>query len=123
MYMVASISGVVPQVKAGRVRALGVSTKQPLAVLPQVPPVADALPGYEARGWNGILAPAGTPKGIIERLHNGIVKVVRSPEFAQQLTSEGATAVGNTPLAFDAVIRADIAKWAAVIREAGIKSD
>ena len=123
MYMVASISGVVPQVKAGRVRALGVSTKQPLAVLPQVPPVADALPGYEARAWNGILAPAGTPKGIIERLHNGIVKVVRSPEFAQQLTSEGATAVGNTPLAFDAVIRADIAKWAAVIREAGIKSD
>jgi tripartite-type tricarboxylate transporter receptor subunit TctC len=123
MYMVASISGVVPQVKAGRVRALGVSTKQPLAVLPQVPPVADALPGYAARGWNGILAPAGTPKGIIERLHNGIVKVVRSPEFAQQLTSEGATAVGNTPLAFDAVIRADIAKWAAVIREAGIKSD
>ena len=123
MYMVASISGVVPQVKAGRVRALGVSTKQPLAVLPQVPPVADALPGYEARGWNGILAPAGTPKGIIERLHNGIVKVVRSPEYAQQLTSEGATAVGNTPLAFDAVIRADIAKWAAVIREAGIKSD
>src|SRR5437764_7611046 len=123
MYMVASISGVVPQVKAGRVRALGVSTKQPLAVLPQVPPAADALPGYEARGWNGILAPAGTPKAIVERLHDGIVKVVRSPEFTQQLTNEGATAVGNTPPEFDAVIRADIAKWAAVIREAGIKSD
>ena len=88
-----------------------------------MPPVADALPGYEARGWNGILAAAGTPKAIIERLHNGIVKVVRSPEFTQQLTNEGATAVGNTPPEFDAVIRADIAKWAAVIREAGIKSD
>ena len=123
MYMVASISGVMPQLKSGRVRALGVSTQQALPVLPNVPPIADALPGYEARGWNGILAPAGTPKHILERLHREIVKIVRSPEFAQNLTNEGATAVGNTPEEFDAVLRADLKKWAAVVREAGIKGE
>ena len=123
MYMVASISGVMPQLKSGRVRALGVSTRQSLPVLPNVPPIADALPGYEARGWNGILAPAGTPKHIIDRLHKEIAGIVRSPEFAQNLANEGATAVGNTPQEFDAVIRADMKKWAAVIREAGIKGE
>ena len=123
MYMVASISGIMPQLKSGRVRALGVSTKQPLPVLPNVPPIADALPGYEARGWNGILAPAGTPKHIIGRLHKEIAGIVRSPEFAQNLANEGATAVGNTPEEFDAVIRADMKKWAAVIREAGIRGE
>ena len=123
MYMVASISGVMPQLKSGRVRALGVSTRQSLPVLPNVPPIADALPGYEARGWNGILAPAGTPKHIIDRLHQEIAGIVRSPEFAQNLANEGATAVGNTPQEFDAVIRADMKKWAAVIREAGIKGE
>ena len=123
MYMVASISGVMPQLKSGRVRALGVSTRQSLPVLPNVPPIADALPGYEARGWNGILAPAGTPKHIIDRLHKEIAGIVRSPEFAQNLANEGATAVGNTPQEFDAVIRADMKKWAAVIKEAGIKGE
>lgn len=123
MYMVASISGVVPQIKSGRVRALGVSAKQSLPVLPNVPPLADALPGFEARGWNGILAPAATPKNIIDRLHQQIVTIVRSPEFGQHLAAEGAIAVGNTPAEFAAVIRADLKKWAAVVREAGIKSD
>jgi tripartite-type tricarboxylate transporter receptor subunit TctC len=123
IYMVASISGVMPQIKSGRVRALGVSTLQPLPILPNVPPIADALPGYEARGWNGILAPAGTPKPILEKLHREIVKIVRSPEFSQNLFVEGATAVGNTPEEFAAVIRADMKKWAAVIKEAGIKGE
>jgi tripartite-type tricarboxylate transporter receptor subunit TctC len=123
LYMIASISGVMPQIKSGRVRALGVSTKQALPALPNVPPIADALPGYEARGWNGILAPAGTPKAIIDKLHREIVKIVRSPDFAKNLTAEGATAVGNTPEEFAAMIRADMKKWEAVISEAGIKGE
>ncbi len=123
LYFIASAGTVVPQEKAGRVRALGVSTKLRLPILPQVPPIADALPGYEAVGWNGILAPTGTPKTIIERLHREIVKIVRSAEFSQQLTGEGATAVGNTPAEFDAMIRADISKWAAVVKSAGIQRE
>ena len=123
LYFIASAGTVVPQEKAGRIRSLGVSTRHRLPVLPHVPPIADALPGYEAVGWNGILAPAGTPKAIIERLHSEIAKIVRSPEFSQQLTGEGATAVGNTPAEFDTMIRADMRKWADVVRDAGIQRE
>lgn len=116
-YLIGSAGTVGPQVKAGRIRALGVGAKQRLAILPEVPPIGDTLPGYEARGWNGILAPAGTPKAIIDRLNREIVKVVRAPEFAQVLAGEGATAVGNSPAEFDAIVRADIQKWAKIIRD------
>lgn len=119
-YLMASAGTVVPQMKAGRVRALGVGSKQRLSILPDVPPISDILPGYEARGWNGVLAPTGTPKAIIERLNREIVKVVRAPEFAQVLTTEGATAVGNTPAEFDAIIREDIKKWAKIIKDNNI---
>jgi tripartite-type tricarboxylate transporter receptor subunit TctC len=122
-YLIGSAGTVVPHVKAGRLRALGVGARQRIAVLPDVPPIADALPGYEARGWNGILAPAGTPMAIIDRLNREIVKIVRSPEFGQVMTGEGATAVGNTPAEFDAVIRADVKKWARIIKEAGIRGE
>ncbi len=118
-YLVGSVSTAVQQVKAGRVRALGVGARQRNAQLPDVPPIADLLPGYEARGWNGILAPAGTPRAVVERLTQVLVKIVRSPDMAPALVGEGATAVGNTPAEFDAVIRADIAKWAKIIKEAG----
>jgi tripartite-type tricarboxylate transporter receptor subunit TctC len=121
-YLIGSAGTVVPQVKAGRIRAIGVGAKQRIAVLPDVPAIGETVPGYEARGWNGILAPAGTPKPIIDQLHREIVKIVRSPEFAQVLTGEGATAVGNTPAEFDAIIRADLAKWAKIIRANGIRA-
>ncbi len=120
-YLIGSAGVVGPQVKAGRIRALGVGAKQRLQVLPDVPSISETLPGYEARGWNGILAPAGTPKMIIEQLNREIVKIARSPEFAQVLTGEGATAVGNTPAEFDAIIRTDIRKWAKIIKDNGIR--
>jgi tripartite-type tricarboxylate transporter receptor subunit TctC len=122
-YLIGSAGTAAAQVKAGRVRALGVGSKQRIAILPDVPPIADTLPGYEARGWNGILAPAGTPKPIVNRLNRELVKIVRSPEFAQVLTGEGATAVGNTPAEFDAIIRADVKKWAKIIKDAGIRAN
>jgi tripartite-type tricarboxylate transporter receptor subunit TctC len=122
-YLIGSAGTAASHVKAGRVRALGVGAKQRIAVLPDVPPISDTLPGYEARGWNGILAPAGTPRPVIERLNREIVKVVRSPEFNHVLASEGATPVGNTPAEFDAVIRADVKKWARIIKEAGIRAE
>ena len=120
-YLIGSVGVVGPQVKAGHIRALGVGAKQRLQVLPDVPSISETLPGYEARGWNGILAPAGTPKMIIEQLNREIVKIARSPEFAQVLTGEGATAVGNSPAEFEAIIRADIRKWAKIIKDNGIR--
>jgi putative tricarboxylic transport membrane protein len=122
-YLIGSAGTAASLVKAGRVRALGVGAKERIAALPDVPPISETLPGYEARGWNGILAPAGTPKPVIDRLNLEIVKVVRSPEFGQVMTAEGATAVGSTPAELDAVIRADVKKWAKIIKEAGIRPD
>lgn len=120
-YFMGSVGTAATQVKAGRVRALGVGAKERVSALPDVPPIAEAISGYEARGWNGILAPAGTPTPIIDRLHSELVKVIRSPDFAQVLAREGAIPVGNTPAEFAAVIRSDLAKWAKIIKQAGIK--
>ncbi|MGE5465686.1 MAG: tripartite tricarboxylate transporter substrate binding protein [Methanocella sp.] len=120
-YLIGSAGTVVPHVKGERLRALGVGSKERIAVLPDVPAIAETVPGYEARGWNGVLAPAGTPKPIIDRLHAEIVKVVRSPEFGKLLVGEGAVAVGNTPAEFDAIIRADIAKWAKILKDGNVR--
>lgn len=114
---------VLPQARAGKVRALGVSTKTRLAVLPDVPPIADVVPGYEVLGWNGILAPAGTPPAIIERLNAETVKVLRTPAVIALLATHGVDPIGNTPQQFSAIVRADLEKWAKVIKEAGIKAD
>jgi tripartite-type tricarboxylate transporter receptor subunit TctC len=122
-YLIGSVGTAVTHVKSGRIRALGVGAAKRVVVLPDVPAIAETLPGYEARGWNGIFAPANTPKAIVDRLHREIVKIVHSPEFNDVLVSEGATAVGNTPAELDAVVRADVKKWATVIKEAGIKPE
>jgi tripartite-type tricarboxylate transporter receptor subunit TctC len=109
----------IPQVKAGRVRALGVSTRLRLASLPDVPTIADTgLPGYEVVGWNGVLAPAQTPRAVVERLHAAIVQVVRSPEFEAEATAQGVNAIGNTPEEFARSIRTDMEKWAKLLRSA-----
>ncbi|MGH8667047.1 MAG: Bug family tripartite tricarboxylate transporter substrate binding protein [Burkholderiales bacterium] len=121
-YLMGSVGTAAAQVKAGRVRALGVGGKERVAALPDVPPIADTVPGYEARGWNAILAPAGTPKPVIDQLHRELVKIIRSPEFGKVLVREGATPGGNTPAELDAIIRADLAKWAKIIKESGIKT-
>ena len=122
-YLIGSVGTAVTHIKTGRIRALGVGARQRIAALPDVPTIAETLPGYEARGWNGILAPARTPKPVIDRLNREIVKIVHSPAFSEVLVAEGATAVGNTPAEFDAVIRADVKKWAEVVREAGVRPE
>ena len=123
MYLIASVATAMPHLKTGRLRALGVSSAKRLPALPEVPAIAETVPGYEARGWNGILAPAGTPRPIVERLHREIVLVVQSPEFLKQLASEGAVPIGNTPAEFAGVIRTDVAKWAKVVKDAGIRPE
>ena len=122
-YLIGSVGTAITHAKSGRVRILGVGSAKRMAVAPDVPTIAESLPGYEARGWNGILAPARTPKVIIDRLHRGIIAAMKSPEFNDVLATEGAIPVGNTPAEFDTVIRADIKKWAAVLKEAGVKPE
>ena len=123
VYFVASMATALPQLKAGRIRALGVGTRERIPFLPEVPPITDTVPGYEVQGWNGILAPAGTPRAIVDQLNREIVRIVKTPQFAEQFAAEGIVPVGNTPEEFTRVMVADIAKWAKVIRAAGLRAE
>ena len=114
----------IPQMKAGRVRALGVSTKKRLAVIPDVPTIAEAgVPGYEVVGWNGILAPAKTPRAIIERLNADIVKVIRTPEVEADILAQGIEPIGNTPEEFGRIIRADVEHWGKILKGTKTKAN
>jgi tripartite-type tricarboxylate transporter receptor subunit TctC len=112
------------QIRAGKMRALGVTRSERLPMLPEVPTIAEAaLPGFEAIGWNGILAPAATPRAIVDRLHREIVATLRNPDVLAQLTAQGIEPVGNTPEEFGKIIRADVAKWSQVLRRAGVQAN
>jgi len=109
------------QIRAGKVRALGVSTPERLAILPEVPTIAEAaLPGYEAIAWNGILAPAKTPKPVIDRIHREVIAALRATDIQEKLISQAIEPVGNTPEEFARIIRTDVAKWAEVLKRAGV---
>ena len=110
-----------PQVDAGRVRALAVSGPRRVAAMPNVPPVGDAVPGYEAMQWYGFLAPAGTSGRIIERLNAEANKALGSPEMKQRLAADGAEPLGTTPAEFAAFIRRELDKWGKVVDVAKIE--
>lgn len=111
-----------PQIKAKRLIPLAVTTLTRYPLMPEVPTVAESgMPGYEANSWNGVLAPAGTPKAIITRLNAEIVAIVRSPAVEAQVTQLGFTPVGSTPEAFRDHITAEIEKWGKVIHSGGIQ--
>jgi len=111
-----------PQIRAGSVRALGISTGKRLAVAPDLPTIAEAGKyDYEVIGWNGILAPANTPRPIIDKLNRAIQEALKTPEMVKLLTEQGIEAAGNSPEQFATAMHADIEKWIRVCREAGIK--
>jgi tripartite-type tricarboxylate transporter receptor subunit TctC len=115
--------GVFPHIKSGRLRALAVTTAQRLASVPELPTVAEAgVKGFEVVSWNGVVVPAGTPAFIIQKLNASITDALRLPEIGQRLGSEGLEVVASTPQQFEQFIKAEIAKWAKVVRAAGIKA-
>jgi tripartite-type tricarboxylate transporter receptor subunit TctC len=110
--------------KAGRLRPLGLTTLTRIEALPDVPTIAEAgVPGYESVQWFGMLVPAGTPRPIIDRLHQEIARSLRAPDMKGRLTSLGLTAVGSTPEEFGAYMRSETEKWAKVIKTMGIKPE
>lgn len=112
------------QLKAGRVRALAVTTKKRSTAAPELPTMQEAgVAGYEVAGWYGVLAPAKTPRPIIDKLNTEIVRILHSPDVQNRLAADGSEAVGSTPEQFGNHIKSEVAKWGKVIREAGIKAE
>ena len=119
-----AITTMAPNVRAGKLKAFGTSGRERSSVLPETPTVAEAgVPGYESTIWLGIMAPAGTPKPIIDRLNAEITKVTTRADVRDAWSKRGATAMSMTPEQFGQYMRDDIAKWAKVIASAGIKRD
>jgi len=111
-----------PQVRAGTVKALGISTSKRLLVAQDIPTIAEAgVPGYEVVGWNGVLAPANTPRPIIDKLNTAILAALKAPEMEKLLSEQGIEPAGNSPEEFARLLHADIEKWIRVTRDAGIK--
>ena len=120
---IASAVPLAPQVKAGRLKGLAVTSPKRSAAFPELPAIAETVPGYEVINWFGIFAPKGTPKRIVTRVNTALNEALQSPELAKLLNSRGADAVGGTPEAFAKVVRADFAKWAKVVKESGARVD
>ncbi|MCP3018342.1 tripartite tricarboxylate transporter substrate binding protein [Cupriavidus basilensis] len=117
-------SSVAPYVKSGKLRALAVTSAKRSPVLPDVPTMAEAgLPGYESTAWFGILAPAGTPPAIVDKLNKDLVAILRDAEMRKWMQSQGADAIGDTPSEFATYIKTETAKWARVVKEAGVSAD
>ena len=115
---------VIGHVRAGKMKALAVSTAQRSALAPDVPTVAEAgVPGYELAVWFGVLAPAGTPKDIINRLNAEIVKALNSADIKDRFAKQGVEVKTSTPEQFAEFLKSEVARWAKVVQEAGIRGD
>lgn len=119
-----NVLSVIPQVRGGKLRGLAVTSAERMSVAPEMPTLAQSgFPGFEAGTWFGLLAPAGTPREIIARLHTDTIKVLGLPETQERLSGQGATTVGNTPEQFAGYIRSESAKWAKVLKASGVRAD
>lgn len=112
-----------PHVKSGRLRAVAVTGLKRSGAVPDLPAIAETLPGYEASGWYGALAPAATPRELIAKINGDMNRAMRLPDVAQRLAGDGVEAVGATPEQFGNYLRQEIAKWGKVVKLSGAKAD
>ena len=118
-----SIPPVLPHVRSGRLRALAVTSTKRFALVPEVPTVAETVPGFEVLSWYGVFAPAGTPAPIIKKLNADFAYALNSPDVKAMLATDGSEVVASSPEYFGKVIRAEYARWAPVVKAAGAKID
>lgn len=119
--MFSSAVAMLPQVKAGKLRAIAMTGARRSPAIPDIPTVAEAgVPGYETGSWYGVVVPAGTPRVAIDRLSREIIAIVRAPEITSRLNDEAVIPVGSTPAEFSAHIKNELARWAKTIKQAGL---
>ncbi len=119
-----SLPTTLPQIKAGRVKAIAVTSARRAATLPEIPTVAESgVPAYEATNWYGMLAPAGTAKSIVQKLNGAVLRALRTAEVNDAIVRQGAEPLPSTPADFERYLKSEIAKWTTVIRQAGVRAD
>ncbi len=121
--MFATMPAAMPHVRAGKLRAVAVTSPKRSQAMPELPTIGETLKGYDASTWYGVLAPARTGRPVVTRLHDEIVKVLAVVETRDRLVAQGFEPVGSSPAEFAAYIKSEIAKWARVIKAAGIKAE
>jgi tripartite-type tricarboxylate transporter receptor subunit TctC len=115
---------VLPHAQSGRLRALAVTSAKRSPSLPNLPTMAEAgVAGYEATSWNGIFAPARTPRPIVDKIHAEVVKILRTPDIREKLVAAGSDPVGSTPAEFQAYVKLELGRWGKLIRDNGIKGE
>jgi tripartite-type tricarboxylate transporter receptor subunit TctC len=119
--LITAYSTVASHVKAGRLRALGVTGLRRLRTSPEVPTIGETLPGYEVTSWYGLFAPALTPRPIIDRLHKAIAELVKKPIVVEELVALGIEPEADTPEEFRVLVRSEIAKWGRIVKRAGVR--
>jgi len=117
------ITASIQMTKGGKLKALGVTSPKRAKALPDVPAIAETLPGFDIQAWYGFMAPAGTPREIVKKIHDDSVAIVRRADFLERLDRDGIEPVANTPEQFAAQIKADIAKMGKIVQAAGAKLD
>jgi len=123
-FTMASVLSVLPYAKQGRLRMLAVTTAKRSGALPDIPTISEAgLPGFEVSNWYGILATGGTPRPAVDRLNSELARIARVPDLAEKLAAQGADPATGTPEEFERFIQAELKKWAAVVRSAGINTE
>jgi tripartite-type tricarboxylate transporter receptor subunit TctC len=109
--------------RSGKLKALGVTGPKRAKALPNVPAIAETLPGFDITAWYGFMAPAGTPREIVKKIHDDSVAIIKRADFLERLDKDGIEPVGNTPEEFAAQIKTDLAHWAKIVKAAGAKLD
>jgi tripartite-type tricarboxylate transporter receptor subunit TctC len=122
-YNFAGLQGAQTLVRSGKLRALAITTPRRMAALPDLPAVAEALPGFEVVGWYGVIGPANLPKPIVTRLHEELIRILNHPDVRERILADGSEPVGSTPEEFRQFMLADVAKWAKLVKESGAKLD
>ena len=113
--------GLMPHVRSGKLRPIAMTSAKRAAIAPDIPTIAETVPGYEHEPWNGMFAPAGLPKPVLARLSAEVTRAIHAPEVRKVFEGDGATPVGSSPDEFGKVLRSEIDKWTKVARKANIK--
>jgi tripartite-type tricarboxylate transporter receptor subunit TctC len=115
------VPAALPLMQTNKLRALGVTSAQRTSLAPELPTIAEAMPGFEVIGWYGLLAPTGTPADVVARLNAAVIEALKNPELRERFVTLGADPLGTTPQVFSHFIRTELVKWGKAVKDSGAR--